>query len=429
MGVALLAGACATGSNSSYTLERHLAAQKPERALKSLEQQSRQWARRDQVLYLLNKAMLLRMQGDFVASNDIFEQAKQRIDKLYGVSVTEQIGSVIINDLTRQYVGEEFEQVLMHVFEALNYLALGQADAARVEALHIDLKLRQLGKRIEKNKYTEDAFARYLAGMIYEGQREWSDAMIEYRQAYVAYRVYKKEYGVPVPHSLKQDLLRLSERVGLTAEMERYETEFGMERGQDMEIREGKGELIYVLSKGLAPVKRENSIFVLVPPTHTLVKVSLPYYQSRVAPAVAARIRVDGEVIPMEEVEDVRAIAIRTLKTKLPGIRARAIARASIKGTVAYTLKHQDNWLLGVLAELGGLATERADTRSWITLPSNIFLARIPLAPGKHNIELEILDRRHAVIARREFRNVTINKDRMTFLSHHWIVPQHLFFE
>jgi len=40
-----------------------------------------------------------------------------------------------------------------------------------------------------------------------------------------------------------------------------------------------------------------------------------------------------------------------------------------------------------------------------------------------------MLDRRDAVIARREFRNVTINKDRMTFLSHHWIVPQHLFFE
>jgi hypothetical protein len=429
VGIALLAGACATGSDSSYTLERYLAAQKPERALKSLEKQSRQWARRDQVLYLLNKAMLLRMQGEFAASNDVFEQAKQRIDKLYGVSVTEQIGSVIINDRTRQYVGEEFEQVLMHVYEALNYLELGQADAARVEALQIDLKLRQLGKRIEKNKYTEDAFARYLAGMIYEGQREWSDAMIEYRQAYVAYREYKKEYGVPVPHSLKRDLLRLSERVGLMAEMERYETEFGMDRGQDMEVREGKGELICVLSSGLAPVKRENSIFVLVPQTHTLVKVSLPYYQSRVTPAVAARIRVDGEVIPMEEMEDVRAIAIRTLKTKLPAIRARAIARASIKGTVAYELKRQDNWLLGVLAELGGLATEHADTRSWITLPSNIFLARIPLAPGKHNIELEMLDRRDAVIARREFRNVTINKDRMTFLSHHWIVPQHLFFE
>lgn len=253
--------------------------------------------------------------------------------------------------------------------------------------------------------------------------------MIEYRQAYVAYREYQKEYGIPVPHSLKQDLLRLSERVGLMAEKERYETEFGMDRGQDIEAHDGKGELICVLSNGLAPVKRENSIFMLVPQTHTLVKVSLPYYQSRVTPAVAARIRVDGEVTPMEEVEDVRTIAIRTLKMKLPAIRARAIARASIKGTVAYELKRQDNWLLGVLAELGGLATEHADTRSWITLPSNIFLVRIPLAPGKHNIELEMLDRHDVVIARREFRNVTINKDHMTFLSHHWIVPQHLFFE
>ncbi|GMQ90551.1 MAG: hypothetical protein BMS9Abin10_0945 [Gammaproteobacteria bacterium] len=428
MGIALFLGACATGGGDSSGIERHLAAQKPERALKTLEKQSRQWARRDQVLYLLNKAMLLRMQGQLAASSDTFEQAKQRIDKLYGVSVSEQIGSVIINDRTRQYVGEEFEQVLVNVYEALNYLELEQPDAARVEALQIDLKLREFSKKIAKKKYTEDAFARYLAGMIYEGQGEWSDALIEYRNAYEAYGEYQKEYGVAVPRSLKRSLLRLSERVGLSAEMERYEAEFDIDRGEIAEARGEQGELIYVLSNGLAPVKRENAIFVLAPQAATMVKVSLPYYESRVTSAVTARIKVDGKVVPMEEVEDVSAIAIRSLKSKMPAIRARAIARASIKGAVAYQLKRQDQWLLGLLAEFGGLATERADTRSWVTLPSNIFLARIPLAPGAYKVQLELLDSRSAVIAKREFRDIIVNKGQMTFLSYHWIDSQNLYF-
>ena len=73
------------------------------------------------------------------------------------VSVTEQIGSVIINDRTRAYVGEEFEQVLLHVYMALNFLEMNRADAARVEALQIDLTLRQFSKKVAKKKYTEDA--------------------------------------------------------------------------------------------------------------------------------------------------------------------------------------------------------------------------------------------------------------------------------
>jgi hypothetical protein len=141
-------------------------------------------------LYLLNKAMLLRINSDFKASNHAFEQAKRRMAKLQGVSLTEGAGSLIVNDNIKKYVGDEFEQVLLHVYKALNYLEMGEADAARVEALQIDIKLRQYARRIAKTKYIEDAFARYIAGLIYEDHGEWSDAMIEYRRAYEAYEQY-----------------------------------------------------------------------------------------------------------------------------------------------------------------------------------------------------------------------------------------------
>ncbi|MFQ5936896.1 MAG: COG3014 family protein [Acidiferrobacterales bacterium] len=373
--------------------------------------------------------MLLRMQGEFAASNHTFELAKQRMHKLYGVSVSEQIGSVIINDGRRQYVGEEFEQVLLHVYMALNYLEMNEPDAARVEALQVNLKLRQFDKKIHKQKYTEDAFARYLSGLIYEAHGEWSDAMIEYRRAYRAYREYRKYYSLDMPQTLQHALVTMSDWLGLEAERSRYQQEFGIDDWRSADELYSHGELVFVLHNGLAPVKREDSVILPTPGTHTLVKVALPFYQSRTSPAKGARLRVDGEVVPMDLVEDVNAIAIRNLEVKMPAIQARALSRAGIKGAVAHALKQNDQWLLGLIVELSGLATEHADTRSWITLPHNIYLARVPLVPGSYTVRLELLDRYDSVLEEHIFHDVVITAAQKTFLSHHWVVPTHLLFE
>jgi hypothetical protein len=430
IGFALFLAGCASHDHSLVNVERRLAADQPELALQSLERQSQNWRRRDKILYLLNRAMLLRIQGNLVGSNKAFTEAQRLIDKLYSVSVTEQIGSVIINDRTRTYVGEEFEQVLLHVYMALNFLEMNRADAARVEALQIDLTLRQFSKKIAKKKYTEDAFARYLSGLIYEQQGEWSDAMIEYRRAYEAYGEYERIYGVALPNSLQHDLLRLTAQLGLTDEHRRYRQEFGIgEDAVDTKARGEQGQLVFVLHSGLAPVKRENAVILPVPGGHTLVKIALPYYQSRSTPAKGARLKIADKEQRLELAEDVNAIAIHNLEVKMPIIQARALARASIKGAAVGGLQREDQWLAALLVQLGGLVTEHADTRSWITLPRDIYIGRMSLPPGKYTVKLEILDRYNSVLSEQEFPDVQVTEQQMTFLSYHWIVPTNLLFE
>jgi hypothetical protein len=430
-GLALLLTGCATSHDHNLAnVERRLAADQPELALQSLERQSQSWGRRDKVLYLLNRAMLLRMQGNLAGSNKVFSEAQRRIDKLYGVSVTEQIGSVIINDRTHTYVGEEFEQVLLHVYMALNFLEMNQPDAARVEALQIDLLLRQFSKKIAKKKYTEDAFARYLSGLIYEQEGEWSDAMIEYRKAYEAYGEYQRVYGIAVPRSLQHDLLRLTAQLGLDDEHRRYQQEFGIgDDTVDAESRNEQGQLVFVLHSGLAPVKGENAVILPAPGTQMLVKIAVPYYQSRSTPAKGARLRIGDKELRLELAEDVNAIAIRNLEVKMPLIEARALSRAGIKGAVAEGFRRQDQWLAALLVQLGGLATEHADTRSWITLPRDIYIGRVLLPPGKYTVRLQLLDRYDSVLSEHEFSDVQITEQHMTFLSYHWIVPANLLLE
>jgi len=69
--------------------------------------------------------MVLRMKRDFAGSNEVLEAAKAEMDRLYAASVTENVLSVMVNDSTVSYSGDNYERVLLHLYMALNYLELG----------------------------------------------------------------------------------------------------------------------------------------------------------------------------------------------------------------------------------------------------------------------------------------------------------------
>jgi uncharacterized protein len=222
----LAVSGCATYSSSFAVIEYQLETQQFDAALKTLEKQD--YASRDEVVHLLNLGMVQRMAGDYRGSNLSLETAKGRMDALTATSVSETALTFIINDATQSYIGEEHEQVLVHLYKALNYLELHQLGEARVEALQVDLRLREISSRFTAAQYTDDAFARYLTALIYEELQEWSNALIAYRKAYEAYQQSAGVARVPVPRALRYDLLRLTQHQGLYDEHEKYKKEFGI---------------------------------------------------------------------------------------------------------------------------------------------------------------------------------------------------------
>jgi len=395
-------------------MEADISSGQPDKALKVLEDHA---STKDAVLYLLNRAMLQRMSGDYEASNASFEAAKAMISRLSAVSVSEQSSTLIINDMTRSYTGDYYEQVLIHVFEALNYLAMNQPDQARVEALQLDVKLKQHGD----NSNYEDGFARYLTGIIYEDLGEWDDAMIAYRQAYDAYRRYPQQLDMPVPQQLKFDLIRLADKVGLVDEARRYREKFDIKSVSQIPVHDG--ELIFLLSTGLAPLKRSIEVRA-VTESGQLVTVSMPAYEDRQPTVTAARVGIDGQSVTTDLVENVDTLAVNALAQQKPLILARAIARAMVKTRASKAADARDD-TLGFMVNLANAITDRADTRSWSTLPNRICLARLPLAAGSHQIQVELLDRLENVVARKEY-NVQIGQGDKHFISLNWIMANDL---
>jgi hypothetical protein len=422
--------ACATFSDTIQTTERNLAQQQPKAALAEYEKLKPNAA--DRVLYLMNTGMLQRMSGDYDTSTSTLEAAKGQIEQLRALSLREQALSVTVNDATKAFTGEDYERVMVNNFLALNYLERGQLDAARVEALQVDVLLREKQQRTSKgNPYQEDAFARYLTGIVYEDEGEWSDAMIAYRKAYEAYNKQLKAFGVAMPETLKHDLIRLADRMGIADEAKRYREEFKIDKTpSEAELLE-RGEVVFVVNAGLAPLKREKAVTALNPATGRIVRVAVPEYRPRAHAFAYARLSTDSASATSSRVENVEAIAMKTLDSEMAGITARAIARAIAKDTLAGAAgagaSSGNNSsgaagaaLLGLAVNLAGVFTERADTRSWFTLPGEIHLARLALPPGEYKLKVELHGKDERVLDSNEIK-IALRKGEKKYLSRHWI--------
>jgi len=404
--IAALSG-CATYGDWVGEMEQQIAAHDVAGALRTLDERAGGRAR-DAVLYDLNRALLLRMEGDYVQSNAAFESAKAAIERLDAVSVSEQTGALAINDMMRSYTAEPYERALLHVYAALNYLDLGQPEAARVEILQLDVLLGQ-----EEDAPDGAGFARYLSGMIFEALGQYDDAMIAYRQAYAAYRRDAAAGGAPA--SLGRDLVRTAARVGgLEDELRRYRTEFGLAEAELPGPRAEEGELIFLLHSGLAPVKRDQVIGASTPEGR-VVAVAMPYYEMRTPRVTGARLSAGDAVVATEVAEDVAAVAVATLEREKPLILLRAISRAAIKHE-ASEKADQENNTLGAVINIAGIVSERADTRSWSTLPNRIYLARLPLPDGRHEVRVELA----GDAAARDYV-VELAPGEKRFISLHWV--------
>jgi hypothetical protein len=410
--VLCLAG-CATYSMQATSMRDKLLAGRADLARQAAEEKDQD---QDDVLACLNKGMLRRMTNDYVGSNQIFEIAKQRMESLYGVSISDAAASVTINDAVRDYKGDRYEQILLHAYMAMNYLQLGELDSARVEVLQADVKMMEWGEQPD-----EDPFVRYLAGMIYEALGEDDQALVSYRKAMDVYMATRNEQLITVPEMLQKDLLRLLEDQGLRDEYRKLKSEFGMASFKPAEPGDESGELIVILNNGLAPIREESAIMTFSPEVQSNVRIALPVYKYESTPVNKARLKTGEKLFDLETVENIDRLARQALDDDMPLVMARAIARAVVKYQSQKSAQEQ-HALAGFLLTVTNLATERADTRSWTTLPQEIQMTRVVLPVGQQDVSIEIVNAAGRVIDSID-TSVNILPRQHSFLTRHWIAP------
>jgi len=362
---------------------------------------------REQLLYLFDAGLALHTAKRYAESNRCFLAADRLIQELNFVHLGAQAASVVFDDRAVPYQGEEFEDALINVFAALNFILAGGPkgpEEALVECRRLDWKLREFSE-LRGRKYLQNAFARYLSGLAYEMDREPNDAYIDYKL------VHKLR---PDFEPVKADLVRLARRLGFADDAEQWEKKFGIRH--DPAAERGSGEVVLVYQCGRAPEK--------VPQDDLL---DLPVYVPRAFRDRAAEVLWNDRPLARTQVlEDIEATAIRTLADRMGPIVAKRLASLAVKTGVAVgahelvrrRTKHHE------LADAAGLflfmllkGLDQADTRSWLTLPANLQVARVRLSAGTHTLRVVFLDAAGAPTGHQaEFLNVPVREGAITLL-------------
>ena len=428
----LFSSACAPLTQHYVQVDARLAQQQFEEADGLIEQYKAQYGERNAVLYDLDRAMTLHLAGRYAESNTFLSAAETRMDQLYTKSLTAETGAMFTNDNLLPYEGEDFEKVMVNVISALNYVYLGRWDDALVEARKVDHKLNLFNDKYDKkNVYREDAFARYLTGILYEAEGEINDAFIAYRKAYETYRDYQKDYGTPLPPTLPRDLLRVTEALGLSEEHQAYRGNFPDTRWVSQKELARQGELILISLDGRSPLKEDFFVDAPIPDGRGglyYLRVALPRFVPQPTDLAYAEVHLigpQGAVASQRTflAEDITAIAKKNLEDRIGRITAKAITRATTKFVAAREIrkKAKDDPLAQFLTDVGtnvySILSEEADKRSWRTLPGQIRIVRLTAPPGSYTVAVEYYTFNQRLITRKT-SEVTIRAGEKRFLSH-----------
>ena len=393
--VALLClNACASYTEETRTIRTDYRDGSFQQALDKIESSSLK-ENKNRLLYNLEKAMILDRMGDQVKSRSLLISADKIADDLYTTSISRTAASFVVSDASTDYSGEDYEKVAIHTELALSYIGSGDLDSARVEARKINNKLSQINDAYEdhKDRYSEDAFARYLSGIIYEARGETDDAIIDYTKALASYRGnFSAFVNGGTPDHLIKALYRLLSQRGRQDRLKELQGEFPrlVEAAKAELDDRDSGEVVVIHELGHIAVKTSESFAFAF--GKQVVRFSFPVIRSQGRSYFGQTgliVNPGDKFHSAENAEDLNAIAHSTLEDRRGRLIAKSAARLIAKGQLTEQAYQNFGPLGGLAMNIFAVVTETADTRSWSLLPEAYAVSRIRLKSGKHTIKIQ----------------------------------------
>ncbi|MCP4601543.1 MAG: hypothetical protein GY847_13695 [Proteobacteria bacterium] len=412
-------GGCAGYAGSVQEIRSSLIAGDKERALKKANQaldvdksdELPEKLKGDNALLLLERATVKQGLEQFSASAVDFRASDKHLELLDLKNDTMgNIGKFLFSDDSTVYKAPAYEKLMLNTLNMLNYIAVHDLEATRVEAR----RLRVIQDYLADEESEQDALlglGSYLAGFTFEMSGKAEQALSHYDEALI-------NGSFP---SLNGPIKRLAACTGFRTE--RLESVIGSKQASATSTPvdacnlkpPGKGTILVVSSVGLAPHKVAKRIPIgaaiviagaLLGALETaqaqrlaakglLTWVNFPMMEKTPERFSRTRIHIDGKAVQTEMGLDVTEQTIKawdSMKAKLiVAAITRMITRFVAGEATEQAIKGAGGNGIGAL--LAGLAVQGAlvaadtpDTRSWVTLPSKIFITRKEVPPGQHEI-------------------------------------------
>jgi len=425
MGLAVVCSACAAPSLRYKTdVNKLLAQDKIEAADQHIQsKQKRMYAKKDVHLLYLDRATLLHDVNKPKESDFLLAQAQDRINDLYTKSATAEIGTLVINDLTTAYDVADYERAFTFFYRAMNFLQQNDVSGAAVEARKAVFFLDGL-RGSKKKGYTDDPFIQYFASLVFESVGQLSDARISRQNALNAYNKQGKEMGVQTPNfPLPSNINDLGEVIlfhynGLLPLKKTQTIQLAWDRA--MSIASSPEE-----TRDQVAPEVQNALHAGI--MGSAITISFPQLEAQLYRVYSSAAVIDAQRYPLYKVANLSALAKQDFNEKMPSVWFRTVTRALVKRIAAVqahkaAAEASKDEGVGVLAEMFvgmlGSALEKADTRQWFTLPAEIHMTRIFVAPGKRDIHLLLRDKNGNIIGEKVFEGVIVPRGGRVFLHH-----------
>lgn len=365
----------------------------------------------DGLLYAQESGRIMQIIGDFTRSKTYYQQAidgYQVFDDKAIVSASKLgagTSSILLNDNAIPYRGPGFERIMLHQYQALNYLFSGDIQGALVEVRRsnelqsmeqaryqtsqksvqdmangtIEAQIAQLSKQAGNvTSSFLNAYSYYTTGLLYELANEPNDAFIDYRKALQI---------TPDNVYLQQDLVRLAKQLG----MPQYD-EFKRLWGEEVMPIPDQGQVVFIIERDFVPEKQ--SITVPFPLNGNIQSASLATYQPQRQLMNNSLIQGLGAPLTAQTIANIDALAINALKEDLPSAlfrqAARIYAKYQMNRSVQSSQQPANNQVdaAAMVMQIFNVITEQADRRSWLTLPRQAQIARQFTDAGSYNVRL-----------------------------------------
>lgn len=394
----------------------------------------RYYAAKDRVIYYLDSGMLNHYAGNFKESNLMLSNAEDAIDELYTKSISKAALSMILNDNSQDYSGEDYEDVYLNLFKALNYIGLNEPDEALVETRRIDMKLGRLSDKYQKytqelnasdssgrkseqvtNKFVNSALGRFLSLSLYRSQGKMDDARIDLGMLKDAFKSEPDIYNFRAP-----DLPgALDDSAGVRLSLISFTGKSPEKFAKDFIVHSTTDAVIVYCSDG----KENRQMDVLPWPGVSdglHFKFSVPGMEQQGSAVSSIRLISDG--VPAGElqlIESIENAASQCFRLKEPLIYLKSLTRTVIKAILNEKAnqaldKQTGGGFAGTLTRLitGALvdATENADLRISRYFPARAYIGDFCVPEGMHSIEIEYLDNMGNLIFRDDLGQRDIKK-------------------
>ena len=405
---------------------------------------------KDQLLYMMEAGYIFHVAKEYQTSNGILLEAA-KIAKVKPVSITQQVGALLTNLSNTNYLGEDFEKVLIRMYAGINFLIMGQYDSSRVEFTAVNEELAKIKQENGSARYKQNIMAKYLTAIAYEVSADLDKDMNDLEFAYIEYKQINSL--APQLSIVQDDLIRVSKKLNYTDDYANWTASFK----RNPVVSADSGELIVIYESGRGAIKVSRGKLLSDNTMKTAVVAALatmPLQAGVSASAVMVAIGNIENPIPKFEkrsnmthhlavtngkitystamLEDIENTAVNNLKDDYGRLQKHVAAQVVVKTAASiaagYAAKKaaeqmgagQYAGLIGVVAGAGTGAAlfsqMKPDLRCWHTLPANLQMARLFLPPGKYNITLNFIDSSNNTQNTRSYP-VEIKKGTRTFIN------------